>query len=94
VGKIVGATGFYLANSLQQLRRFYLVKRTFAEDGENIGLKTALHVVSMVRHPGMQLFVVPLQRHRRERVFGGELFTQIRGLALGGGVEVGFQLLA
>jgi hypothetical protein len=35
-----------------------------------------------------------LPRDSLERVFGGELFPQIGGLALGGGVKVGFQLLA
>jgi hypothetical protein len=33
VGQIIGTTVFDLPNSLQQLRRFYLVKRTLAEQG-------------------------------------------------------------
>jgi len=77
-----------------KFRRFYLVKRAFAEGGENVGLKPALDVGSMVRRPGMQLFLVPLQRHSLERVFGGELFPKVNGLALGRGVQIGIQLLA
>jgi hypothetical protein len=38
VGQIVGTTVFNLPNSLQQLRRFYLVKRTLAEEGKDIGI--------------------------------------------------------
>jgi len=77
VGQIVGTTVFNLPNSLQQLRCFYPIKRTLAEQGKDIGLKTALDVDGMVRHSDMLLFGEPLQGHRLERVFCGELFTQV-----------------
>src|SRR5580658_8327432 len=94
VREVVGTAGFYRTYGLQQLRCLYLVKRTFADNGENVGLKTALYIFGMVRHPGMQLFVVPLQRHRLERTLGRKLLAQVCGPALGGWVKISFQLHA
>jgi hypothetical protein len=71
VGQIVGPRVFNFPNSLQEITHFYLIKRTLAEQGKDIGLNTALDVDSMVRHPDMLLFAEPLPRNRLERVFSG-----------------------
>jgi hypothetical protein len=94
VGQIVGTTVFNLTNSLQQLRRVYLIKRALAEQWKDIGVETVLDVDSIMRHPNMLLFAEPLKGYRLERVFCRELFTQVRRFALSGWVQVRFELLA
>jgi len=55
------STVFDLANSLRQLGRFYLVNRSLAEYGKDIGIKTAIHVLSVVRNADVSN---PLQCYR------------------------------
>lgn len=94
MGKVVCATGFYLADGFQQLQRVYLVNRTLAKGREDIALKAAFNIAGVVFYPCMQLLVVPLQRHSLKGIYISELLAQVGGFAFGGGIEVGLQLLA
>src|SRR5271167_2235311 len=45
--------------------------------GAGTFVAAALDIFGMVRHPGMQLFFVPFQRHSLEGVLGGELLAHV-----------------
>jgi len=90
--EVVGTAGLYRSDGLQQLRCLYLVKRRLPITGKMLD-SAALTSSAWCGNQVCSCFVVPLQSHRLERALGRALLAEVCGPALGGWVEISFQLL-